>query len=76
VRVKHRGKGVGTELLEEAVRITREKLGNSAEIGFAAGHANSKVLPEFFNATFKKRDGRAAKALEKMVESMDGKKKK
>lgn len=77
VRVKYRGKGVGTELLEEAVRITREKLGNSAEIGFAVEHANSKkILPEFFNATFKKREARAAKALEKVVESMDGKKKK
>ncbi|CZR63383.1 uncharacterized protein PAC_13280 [Phialocephala subalpina] len=77
VRVKYRGKGVGTELLEEAVRITREKLGNSAEIGFAAEHANSKkVLPDFFNSTFKKREARAARALEKVVESMDGKKKK
>ncbi|KAE8448644.1 hypothetical protein EG329_009069 [Mollisiaceae sp. DMI_Dod_QoI] len=77
VRVKYRGKGVGTELLEEAVRITREKLGNSAEIGFAVEHANSKkLLPGFFNATFKRREARAAKALEKVVESMDGKKKK
>jgi len=77
VRVRYRGKGVGTELLEEAVTITRDKLGNSAEIGFAAEHANSKmVLPEFFNATFKKREARAARALEKVVESMDGKKKK
>ncbi|KUJ16278.1 uncharacterized protein LY89DRAFT_586297 [Mollisia scopiformis] len=77
VRVKYRGKGVGTELLEEAVRITREKLGNSAEIGFAAEHANSKkVLPNFFNGIFKKKEARAARALEKVVESMDGKKKK
>ncbi|KAE9371377.1 hypothetical protein N431DRAFT_410028 [Stipitochalara longipes BDJ] len=78
VRVKYRGKGVGTELLEEAVKITREKLGNSAEIGFAAEHANSKmILPETFNASFRKREARAAKALETVVESMDtGSKKK
>lgn len=77
VRVRYRGKGVGTELLEEAVSVTRERLGNSAEIGFAAEHANSKmVLPNFFNATFKKREARAARALEKVVESMEGRKKK
>ena len=78
VRVRYRGKGVGTELLEEAVKITREKLGNSAEIGFAAEHANSKmILPEIFNASFRKREARAAKALETVIENMDtGSKKK
>ena len=78
VRLRYRGKGVGTELLEEAVRIAREKLGNSAEIGFAAEHANSKmILPNIFNATFRKREARAAKALENVIESMDtGSKKK
>jgi hypothetical protein len=71
-RIKYRGNGVGTELLEEVVRVTREKLGNSAEIGFAAEHANSKmILPEFFNGGFRKREARAAKALEGVVESMD-----
>jgi ribosomal protein S18 acetylase RimI-like enzyme len=78
VRIKYRGKGVGTELLEEAVRITREKLGNSAEIGFAAEHANSKmILPELFNGSFRRREARAAKALENVVLSTDtGSKKK
>jgi GNAT superfamily N-acetyltransferase len=77
-RLKYRGTGVGTELLEEAVRVTREKLGNSAEIGFAAEHANSKmVLPELFNGGFRKREVKAARALEAVVESMDtGNKKK
>ena len=73
VRIKYRGTGVGTELLEEAVRVTREKLGNSAEIGFAAEHANSKmILPEMFNGAFRKREAKAAKALERVIESMDG----
>ena len=73
VRIRYRGKGVGTELLEEAVKITRETLGNSAEIGFAAEHANSKmILPEIFNASFRQKEARAAKALEKVIESMDG----
>lgn len=77
VRIRYRGGGVGTELLEEAVKVTREKLGNSAEIGFAAEHANSKmILPEIFNGAFRKREAKAAKALEAVVESMDGSSKK
>jgi hypothetical protein len=76
-KLRYRGTGIGTELLEEAVRITREKLGSSAEIGFAVEHANSKtVLPELFNGAFRKREVRAAKALEKVVESMEQTKKK
>lgn len=76
VRIRYRGKGVGTALLEEAVRVTREKLGNSAEVGFAAEHANSKLLlPDMFNGGFKKREAKAARSLEKVVEEVDGKKK-
>lgn len=72
-KMRYRGTGVGTEMLEEVVRITREKLGNSAEIGFAAEHANSNmVLPEIFNSGFRKKEVRAARALEAVVESMDG----
>jgi len=67
-KMRYRGTGVGTELLEEAVRITREKLGNSAEIGFAAEHANSKmILPEIFNSGFRKKEVKAAKALEAVI---------
>lgn len=74
---RYRGAGVGTELLEEAVRLTKEKLGNSAEIGFAAEHANSTiVLPEMFNRGFRKREARAAKALEAVIESTTGASKK
>ena len=73
VRLRYRGGGVGTELLEEAVRVTRERLGHSAEIGFAAEHANSRmILPEIFNGAFRKRETRAARALEAVVESFDG----
>jgi hypothetical protein len=73
VKQRYRGAGVGTELLEEAVRLTREKLGNSAEIGFAAEHANSKmVLPEMFNGDFRRREVRAAKTLEAVIESTTG----
>jgi hypothetical protein len=69
VKMRYRGTGVGTDLLQEAVKISRERLGNSAEIGFAAEHAHSKmVLPEMFNGTFRKKEARAAKALKAVVE--------
>ncbi|KAH9223269.1 hypothetical protein DL95DRAFT_380237 [Leptodontidium sp. 2 PMI_412] len=77
VRNRYRGKGVGTELLEEAVRITREKLGNSAGVGFAAEHANSKmILPGIFNGGFKRREGMAGRMLAGVVEGANGSKKK
>jgi ribosomal protein S18 acetylase RimI-like enzyme len=72
VRIKYRGTGVGTELLEEAIRVSREKLGNSAKIGFAVEHANSKmILPAMFNGGFNMKEAKAAKALEKTLQSMD-----
>jgi GNAT superfamily N-acetyltransferase len=70
VKLKYRGQGVGRDLLHEAVCITRERCGRDAEIGFAAEHANSKmVLPELFNAPFRRGERRAAKSLEKVLES-------
>ncbi|KAF7860469.1 hypothetical protein EAF04_008595 [Stromatinia cepivora] len=74
-KVRYRGTGVGTEMLEEAVRETRGKLGNSAEVGFAKEHANAKmILPEMFNGEFRRRERRAAGALEAVLESGRGKK--
>ena len=76
-KMRYRGTGIGTDLLQEAVRVTREKLGNSAEIGFAAEHANSKmILPEMFNHGFRKREMKAAKALKTIVEGDLGGKRK
>jgi hypothetical protein len=73
VRIRYRGGGVGTEMLEEAVKVTREKLGKDSEIGFAAEHANSRmILPGIFNGGFRKIERKAAKALEAVVENMDG----
>lgn len=67
----YRGAGVGTELLEEAVRTTREKLGDSSEIGFATKHANSKmVLPDMFNSRFRERECRAARALKIVIKDV------
>ncbi|KAM7203820.1 acetyltransferase [Naviculisporaceae sp. PSN 640] len=67
-KLRYRGRGVGGDMLTEAVRITREKCGKDAEIGFAREHANAHmVLPEFFNGRFRKGERRAALALEKVV---------
>lgn len=73
VRLRYRGKGVGGDMLHEAVRVTRERCGKDAEVGFAAEHANSQmVLPEMFNRTFRKGERRAAGALEKVVGEWEG----
>lgn len=73
VRLRYRGRGVGADMLHEAVRITRERCGKDAEVGFAAEHANSQmVLPEMFNRTFRKGERRAAGALEKVLGEWEG----
>ncbi|KAI1210990.1 uncharacterized protein F4807DRAFT_46443 [Annulohypoxylon truncatum] len=73
VKLKYRNKGVGIDMLHEAVKITREKCGKDAEIGFAKEHANSTmVLPEVFNRPFRKDEQRAAKTLEKVLGEWEG----
>lgn len=68
VRRGYRGQGFGGGLLREAVRLTRERCGGGAEVGFAAGHANStRVLPEVFNGGLRRGEVRAARALEGVV---------
>jgi hypothetical protein len=76
-RLRFRGKGVGTDMLQEAVRITRERCGKDAEVGFAAEHANSvMLLPGMFNKPFRKREMKAARALESVLEESEGTKRK
>lgn len=66
VRQKYRRKGVGGALLEEAVKLGREK-GWSGPV-FADDHANSaRVLPELFNAGFEARERRARALLERLL---------
>lgn len=75
VGAAHRGKGIGRDLLARAVRVTREKCGREATVGFAQQHANSAVvLPEMFNGAFRRRERRATKALEEVVAECEGKK--
>ncbi|KAI1377648.1 hypothetical protein F4677DRAFT_444236 [Hypoxylon crocopeplum] len=75
VKLKYRRKGVGVDMLHEAVKITRERCGKDAEVGFAKEHANSTmVLPEVFNGPFRKDEQRAAKALERVLSEWEGSK--
>lgn len=75
VKLKYRHKGVGADMLHEAVKITRDRCGKDAEIGFAKEHANSTtVLPEAFNGAFRKDEQRAAKALERVLSEWEGSK--
>lgn len=72
-KLRYRGKGVGADMLQEAVRVTRERCGRDAEVGFAAEHANSRmVLPEMFNKPFRNGERRAAGALEKVLGEWEG----
>ncbi|KAL1873802.1 hypothetical protein VTK73DRAFT_765 [Phialemonium thermophilum] len=71
-KLRFRGRGVGGDLLQEAVRVTRETYGRDAEVGFAQEHANSNmVLPEMFNSSFRKVERRAAGALAKVLADYD-----
>lgn len=72
----HRGEGVGIDLLTKAAKLTREKCGRDAAVGFAQEHAHSTmVLPEMFNGSFRKRERRATKALDEVLADLDGSKK-
>ncbi|KAL1841179.1 hypothetical protein VTJ49DRAFT_7348 [Mycothermus thermophilus] len=71
-RLGYRGRGLGKDMLREAVRVTRERCGRDAEVGFAREHANSvKVLPEVFNRPFRRGEMRAARGLEKVVRELE-----
>ncbi|KAL8788013.1 MAG: hypothetical protein Q9213_001905 [Squamulea squamosa] len=58
VKLRYRGKGVGRGLLEEGVRVAKEK--GVVKVEFEREHANShKVLPDVFNGGFERREKRA-----------------
>ncbi|ORY65051.1 acetyltransferase [Pseudomassariella vexata] len=77
VKLKYRGTGVGTDMLHEAVKVTRNSCGKDAEVGFAKEHANSTmVLPEIFNGHFRKGERKAAMALEGVLAGWEGSRRK
>lgn len=76
-RLRYRGKGIGRDLLDGAIRIVKDRCGKDAEMGFAQEHAHSTMLlPSFFNGAFRRDEVRAAKALEKALEEWESSKKK
>lgn len=69
-RLRYRRRGVGGDLLQEALRVTRERCGKDAQLTFAPDHANSTVvLWDMFNGPFKKMEQVSNKALEKLMAS-------
>jgi GNAT superfamily N-acetyltransferase len=77
VRLRFRNKGVGRGLLEEAVRVARERGGKDVLVGFADDHANSKrVLWDMFNGVFRKQQERAVKMLEDVGKEFGAEKRK
>ncbi|KAH6607564.1 gcn5-related n-acetyltransferase gnat domain-containing [Trichoderma cornu-damae] len=76
-RLRYRGKGIGRDLLDGAIRIVKDRCGKDAEIGFAQEHANSTMLlPAVFNWAFRRDEIRAAKALDKALEDWESSRRK
>ena len=67
VKYRYRRKGVGAELLEEAIKLCQERGWQGPE--FAEDHANSaRLLPNTFNGGFNKTERKAKEMLEKVKE--------
>ena len=76
-KLTHRRQGVGKDMLREAVRVTKERCGKDAQIGFAAEHAHSTMfLPTMFNGAFRRNEVKAAKTLVEAVTDWEGRKRK
>ena len=66
VKLKYRTKGVGRGLLEEGAKVVWGRGGRG--MIFEDNHANAgRVLPDFFNAQFEKREVRAREVLAEVV---------
>ncbi|EFX04754.1 gcn5-related n-acetyltransferase [Grosmannia clavigera kw1407] len=76
-KLRYRRRGIGGDLLAEAVRVTWERCGKDAVVGFAKEHANSSlVLPGLYNGPFRANGRLAIQTLEKVQADMDGSKRK
>ncbi|KJZ79806.1 hypothetical protein HIM_00520 [Hirsutella minnesotensis 3608] len=75
--IDHRGQGIGTQLLEVAVRTIKDRCGRDARVGFAQEHANSTILlPNLFAGPLRRDENRAAKVLGDMVAEWEASKRK
>ncbi|KXJ92365.1 hypothetical protein Micbo1qcDRAFT_61581 [Microdochium bolleyi] len=73
IKEKYRSQGVGADLLHEAVRLTRERCGKDAAVGFARRHANSTTmdLPEMFCGHVRRAELKATRALEDVLKGWE-----
>ncbi|KAH6886344.1 hypothetical protein B0T10DRAFT_79905 [Thelonectria olida] len=64
-KTKYRCRGLGGDMLREAVKKTKETLGPNGVVEIAEDHANSNLLPlpASFNAVFTRREQKAKDAL-------------
>ncbi|UJO20720.1 uncharacterized protein CLAFUR5_10958 [Fulvia fulva] len=68
VKLKYRGKGVGSGLLDEAVKEAKKKGAEGLE--FDDTHANSvRILPSIYNGAFDRADRKAREKLENLLEA-------
>ncbi|EME78281.1 uncharacterized protein MYCFIDRAFT_216598 [Pseudocercospora fijiensis CIRAD86] len=75
VKLKYRGKGVGSGLLEDAVKEAKKKGAESLE--FDDDHANSKrVLPRMYNGAFDRREAKAREQLQDLMDTSPSRKRK
>ncbi|KAK5132425.1 hypothetical protein LTR08_009108 [Meristemomyces frigidus] len=71
VKMKYRKKGVGSALLEEAVKEAKKK--GAETIEFAEDHANSKrILPSLYNGVFDRRERKARELLLDLLQTSPG----
>ena len=67
-KTRYRRRGLGGDMLREAVKVAKERRGRNCDVEFAKDHANSSMpLHSAFTATFEARDDRLAKALSNAV---------
>ncbi|CAK7568260.1 MAG: hypothetical protein SEPTF4163_006246 [Sporothrix epigloea] len=70
--LRYRRRGVGSDMLHEAIQVTRDRCGKDANVVFADAHANSvMVVHEIFNRPFRTAEQWAAAALAKALSSQE-----
>ncbi|CAK7267237.1 hypothetical protein SEPCBS119000_002444 [Sporothrix epigloea] len=70
--LRYRRRGVGSDMLHEAIKVTRDHCGKDARVVFAEAHANSvMVVHDMFNRPFRKAEQWAAAALEKALQHVE-----
>ncbi|CAK7266935.1 hypothetical protein SEPCBS57363_002342 [Sporothrix epigloea] len=70
--LRYRRRGIGSDMLHEAIQVTHDRCGKDAKVVFAEAHANSiMVVHEMFNRPFRRAEQWAAAALDKALASQE-----